>query len=197
MSLGLNNQLSRLAALQYQEIIPIIKRPNVANYMLGGTASAKLFMVLREEKGYTYGAYSYFSGSKTFGTFQANSAVRSDATFESVRLFKEIMEQYRSDVQDETVNFTRSSLLKSNALRFETAGALLSMLNEISQYELPFDYIKQEEEYIRGLTKEKMSETLQKYIDPSKMYYVVVGDAKTQMKSLEKIGLGKPVVVVN
>lgn len=176
---------------------PDFNKADVANFMLGGSPSGMLFMVLREEKGYTYGAYSYFSGYKTYGTFQASSPVRSDATFESVRLFKEIMDQYRSEVPDETVSFTKSSMLKSNALRFETQGALLNMLSQIAQYELPFDYVKQEEEYIRGLTPEKMFETLQKYVDPSRMYYLVVGDAKTQMKNLEKIGLGKPVLMIN
>ncbi|HEX2967537.1 MAG TPA: pitrilysin family protein [Bacteroidales bacterium] len=176
---------------------PDFNKANVANFMLGASPSARLFTVLREEKGYTYGAYSNFEGQRSFGTFSANAAVRSDATFESVRLFKEIMEQYRSDVSEETVSFTKSSMLKSNALRFETSYALLNMLNDISQYDLPFDYVKEEEEYIRQLTPEKMLEAAQEYIDPSRMYFVIAGDAKTQLKNLEKIGLGKPVLIEN
>lgn len=176
---------------------PDFNKAQVANHMLGGAPSARLFMVLREEKGFTYGAYSGFSGNKTYGTFEASSAVRSDATFESVRLFKEIMEQYRAKVPEETVNFTKSTLLRSNALKFETYGALINMLTQISLYELPLDFVKQEEEYVRGLTAERMKESLQKYVDPSKMYYLVVGDAATQMKDLEKIGFGKPVLMTN
>ena len=48
--------------------------------------------------------------------------------------------------------------------------------------------------YVKNLTVEKQLEMANKYIDPSKMYYVVVGDAKTQMKELEKAGFGKPVL---
>jgi zinc protease len=174
---------------------PDFYKAEVANYMLGGGVSARFFMVLREEKGYTYGAYSNFSGYKNYGTFTANAAVRSDATFESLRLFREIMEQYRSSIPEETVAFTKGSLLKANTRRFETSGDLLGMLSTISSYGLPFDYVSQEEDFLRSIDSEKLTEIAQKYINPSRMYYVVVGDAKTQMSSLEKIGIGKPVAM--
>jgi zinc protease len=107
------------------------------------------------------------------------------------------MEKYRKDIPQEYIDFTKSSLLKNNALRFETLGGLLGMLNTMTSYNLPADYIKLEESYVKGLTVEKQLEYANKYIDPSKMYYVVVGDAKTQMKPLEKVGLGKPILVKN
>ena len=67
------------------------------------------------------------------------------------------------------------------------------MLNTMTAYNLPADYIKQEEAFVKGLTVEKELELANKYIDPARMYYVVVGDAKTQLKELEKVGLGKPI----
>lgn len=172
---------------------PDFYHAEVANYMLGGGTNGKFFMVLREEKGFTYGAYSGFNGRKTYGTFKASSAVRSDATVESVRLFKDIMTEYRKGVPQEYVDFTKGSLLRSNALRFETLYALLDMLNTMTSYDLPADYIKQEEQYLQNLTVEQINETVKKYIDPLKMYYVVVGDAATQFKELSKLGLGAPV----
>ena len=69
------------------------------------------------------------------------------------------------------------------------------MLNTMTSYNLPDNYIKQEESYIKGFTAEKLLTMANKYIDPSRMYYVVVGDAKTQLDDLEKVGLGKPVLV--
>jgi zinc protease len=65
----------------------------------------------------------------------------------------------------------------------------------MTSFNLPVDFIKQEESFIKGLTVEKQLELANKYIDPAKMYYVVVGDAKTQLDDLEKVGLGKPVLV--
>jgi len=192
---GAKQSVIRIGYLSVPRNHPDYYKAETANFMLGGGASARLFMVLREEKGYTYGAYSGFEGNKDYGTFTASAAVRSDATLESVKLFKDIMLDYRKGVSQEIVDFTKSSLLKANALRFETDDALLYMLETMKLNGLPEDYIKKEEEYLRDLTVERVNETVLKYIDPMKMFYVVVGDAKTQLKDLGKVGLGKPVLV--
>ena len=169
----------------------------VTNYKLGGSFNGLFNLILREEKGFTYGARSSFSGGKNYGTFSASSSVRTNSTLESVTIFKTEMEKYRQNIPQEYIDFTKSALLKSNARNFETAGNLLNMLSNIATYDLPPDYIKQEESFIKGLTAEKQLELAKKFIDPSRMYYVVVGDAKTQLKELEKVGLGKPILVKN
>ncbi|MHC1703760.1 MAG: M16 family metallopeptidase [Tenuifilaceae bacterium] len=167
----------------------------VVNYKLGGSFNGVFNLILREEKGFTYGARSNFSGAKSYGSFVASSRVRTNSTLESVTIFKTEMEKYRESIPQEYIDFTKSSLLKGNALRFETIGNLLMMLNTMTDYNLPEDYIKQEEAFVKGLTVEKQLELAKKYVDPSRMYYVVVGDAKTQLKPLEKIGFGKPVLM--
>jgi zinc protease len=107
------------------------------------------------------------------------------------------MEKYRQEIPQEYVDFTKSALMKGNALRFETLGDLLGMIRNISSYNLPFDYIKKEEAFLKELSTEKLREYASKYIDPAKMYYLVVGDAATQLNELEKLGLGKPVLIEN
>lgn len=167
----------------------------VTNYKLGGSFNGIFNLILREEKGFTYGARSGFSGAKNYGTFTASSMVRTNSTLESLTIFKTEMEKYRQTIPQEYIDFTKSALLKGNALNFETLGDLLMMLNTMAMYGLPADYIKQEEGFLKNLTVEKQLELASKYIDPSRMYYVVVGDAKTQLDELEKVGLGKPVLV--
>jgi len=167
----------------------------VTNYKLGGSFNGLFNLILREEKGFTYGARSNFTGARSYGTFTASSMVRTNSTLESVTIFKTQMEKYRDSIPQEYVDFTKSALLKGNARNFETLGNLLNMLNTISAYNLPTDYIKQEEAFVRDLTVEKQLELARKYIDPSRMYYVVAGDAATQLKDLEKVGLGKPILV--
>ncbi len=181
---------------------PSLSRPDpdyyaatVANYKLGGSFNGIFNLILREEKGFTYGARSNFSGAKNYGTFVATSRVRTNSTVESVTIFKTEMEKYNKAIPQEYVDFTKSSLIKGNALRFETLGSLLNMLNTMSAYNLPVDYIKKEEAIVNGLTIEKDLELANKYINPARMYYVVVGDAITQIKDLEKVGLGKPLLV--
>ncbi len=183
---------------------PALKRsdPNyypahVTNYKLGGSFNGLFNLILREEKGFTYGARSGFNGAGNYGTFYATSMVRTNATLESVGIFKSEMEKYRENIPQEYVDFTKSALLKSNARNFETLGDLLGMLNNIASYDLPLDYIKQEEAFVKGITTEKILDLAKEYIDPSRMYYVVAGDAATQLKELEKAGLGKPVLVKN
>jgi zinc protease len=167
----------------------------VANYKLGGSFNGIFNLILREEKGFTYGARSNIAGSRNYGTFIATSRVRTNSTLESVTIFKTEMEKYRKNIPQEYIDFTRTSLMKSNALRFETLGNLLSMLNTMSEFNLPDDFIKREEKFVKDLTVEKQLEFVNKYIDPARMYYVVVGDAKTQFDELEKVGLGKPILV--
>jgi len=167
----------------------------VANYKLGGSFNGYVNLVLREEKGYTYGARTSLNGNKNYGTFAASSAVRSSATLESVEIFRDLMSKYRSGVSQSDVDFTKNALLKGNALQFETQRALLGMLNTMSAYGLPDDYIAKEENYVRQLTVEEVNAMVNKYIDPMKMYYVVAGDAATQMKELAKLGFGEPVQI--
>jgi len=169
----------------------------VTNYKLGGSFNGIFNLILREEKGFTYGARSNFSGANNYGTFTATSMVSTNSTLESVNIFKTEMEKYRKEIPQEYVDFTKSALLKGNARSFETLGSLLNMLNNIAVYDLPADYIKKEEAFVKELTTDKILELANKYIDPARMYYVVAGDASTQLKALEEVRLGKPVLVKN
>jgi zinc protease len=167
----------------------------VMNYKLGGSFNSVVNMILREEKGYTYGARSSFSGSRIPGTFTASSSVQSRVTLESVEIFRDSMTKYREGIADEDLEFTRGALVKSNARRFETLGALLGMLNSIGTYGLPVDYIKTQEDFVKNITAEKHQELAQKYIQPERMIYLVVGDAATQMEELTKLSFGKPILI--
>lgn len=160
----------------------------VMNYKLGGSFSGNVNLILREEKGYTYGARSGFSGSKIPGTFTASSSVRTNATGESVGIFRDEIAKYREGITEEDLEFTKNALIKSNALRFETQGSLLGMLQEMSAYDLPSDYIEQEENTIRNMTLEQHRQLAQKFLDESKMAYLVVGDAATQFEQFKEMG---------
>jgi zinc protease len=167
----------------------------VMNHKLGGSFNSHVNMKLREEKGYTYGAWTYFSSSYIPGYFMASSSVRSTATEESVEIFRDLMEKYREGITEEELVFTKNALVKSNARDFETLRSLLYMLQNISMYDLPFDYVKGEEEIVLNMDLVRHMELAQKYIDPSKMYYVIAGDAETQMDALKNLGFGEPVLV--
>jgi len=165
----------------------------VMNQKLGGSFNGNVNLVLREEKGFTYGARTGFYGSYIPGTFQASSSVRSSATLESVLIFKQLMEQYRLGISEEDLIFTKNSLNKSKAREFETLRAKLSMLQEISMYNLPFDYVREQEKIVNEMTLQQHKALAEKYINPEKMYYVIAGDAATQLEPLGEVGFGEPI----
>ena len=167
----------------------------VMNMKLGGNFSGDVNLVLREEKGYTYGARTGFSGSKFPGKFTASSGVRSNTTEESVNIFKELMSAYHEPISEEDLGFTKNVLLKSNARKFETLGALRGMISSIATYGFPFDYIKDQEEIVRDMTVESHNELARKLIRPNEMIYLVVGDAATQLDGLKSLGFGDPILL--
>ena len=167
----------------------------VMNYKLGGSFNGILNLILREQKGYTYGARSTFIGTQYAGPFVASAGVRSNATLESAQIFKDEIAKYREGVSEVDLAFTKSALSQSNALRFETLGALRGMLDQIATHNLPFDYIKQQEKTILEMTKERHKALAQQYLDPDKLVYLIVGDAATQLEGLKQLGLGDPILL--
>ena len=168
----------------------------VMNYILGGGGFAsQLTQQLREGKGYTYGIGSGFSGSKNAGTFSISSGVRSNVTLESASLVKDIVNNYGRDYTEQDLDVTKGFLIKSNARAFETSNAKLSMLQNISTYGWDYDYAKDREEIVKNMSVAGIQALSKKYLDTKKMVWLVVGDAKTQMKRLENLGFGKPILI--
>ncbi len=165
----------------------------VVNERLGGSGAARLFQQLREEKGYTYGAYSRMPRRINTSYFNAYSNVRSNVTLEAMQIFQTILNDYQADFSKEDLKITQNSLIKRDALRFETLKQKIGILENISTYEMPKNYIEQNQKTIVEVTLPEAKELIGKYIAPSKMIYLVVGDAKTQAHKLKRLGLGEPI----
>jgi zinc protease len=174
---------------------PDYVKADFANYRMGGAFTSILNQILREQKGFTYGARSSFREMKNQAPFVISTSVRSDATLETMEIITGELRKYREGISEEELQFIRNSMIRSNALRFETNDAMADMLLSIGKYGFSDDWVKKEEEVIRNMTVEDHKAITQKYFDPDRMYWVVVGDAATQMKQLEKVGFGKPVPV--
>jgi zinc protease len=105
------------------------------------------------------------------------------------------MEEYRQGIPAEDLTSTKNSLNKSKAREFETLGSKLRMLQEISMYNLPMDYVRKQEKVVAEMTLEQHKALAEKYIDPQRMYYVIAGDAATQKDALGQIGFGEAELV--
>lgn len=175
---------------------PDYYKASVMNYKLGGGSFAsQLTQVLREGKGYTYGIGSGFGGSQTKGPFRIGSNIRSNVTFEAFEIIKDIMESYGESLTREDLDNTKNFMLKSQARSFETMGAKLGMLSNISTLGWPYDYTNSRQQIVRDMTLEDMKALADKYIRPNRMIYLIVGDAETQLDRLKAIGFGDPILL--
>ena len=168
----------------------------IMNYRLGGGSFAsQLTQELREGKGYTYGIRSSFQGSNIPGPFEISSGVRTNITYEAAELVKQILENYGKNYNENDLEVTKSFMIKSNARKFETLSSKLSMLSDINEYNWPHDYVKDQEKIVKEITVDKIKALASKYLNPNQMYYVIVGDAETQLERLEGLGFGEPVLL--
>lgn len=168
----------------------------VMNYILGGGGFAsQLTQQLREGKGYTYGINSGFSGSNNVGPFTIASSVRANVTLESAQAVKDILQQYGTNYNEKDLETTKGFLIKSNARAFETAASKLGMLENISKYNWKPNYVKDREEIVKNMTLAQIKALSTKYLDPNKMIWLVVGDAKTQLPRLSALGFGEPILL--
>jgi zinc protease len=169
---------------------------SVMNYILGGGGFAsRLTQELREGKGYTYGIRSRFDGSVYTGPFQISSGVRTNITLEALESVIEILSKYPATFSETDLATTKSFLLASNARRFETFAAKLDMLRDISNYGYANDYVLAQEAFVESVAIDDIKTLAQRYADPGKLIYLVVGDAATQRERLEALGL--PVISLN
>ena len=193
---GAKQSVIRIGYPALAAIDPDFYPAQILNYRLGGGSFAsQLTQQLREGKGYTYGISSSFSGSRNKGPFTIASGVRSNVTFESVNLIKEILLQYGKNFNDTDLEVTKGYLIKSNARAFETLSSKLGMLYDINNYNYSNDYAKQQENIVKKITIDELKKFSDMYLDANKMIYLVVGDAETQFKKLEQVGFGTPILL--
>ena len=167
----------------------------VMNMRLGGGFVSRLNQVLREQKGYTYGASSRFSGSDLPGPFTVGTRVRANVTLESVELIRDILAGYADGFTTEDLAATQSYLIRRNARAFETLRSKIGMLEKISTLGFPLDYVVERERVIERMTIERVRELARRYVDPKRMVTVVVGDAETQLPRLATGGFGEPILI--
>jgi zinc protease len=161
----------------------------IMNYMLGGAFSSRINMNLREDKGFTYGARSGYSGTEYVGPFTASAGVRSNASDSSVVEFlKEIKRMRDEGITDAELAFVKSAMGQSEARSYETALQKAGFLNNMLRYNLAPDYVKKQNEILQNITKEEINALAKKYLPYEKMSIMLVGDKAAIRPGLEKLG---------
>ena len=162
---------------------------NVMNQVVGGGASARLFLNLREDKGYTYGAYSRFSASRYRGTFRANTEVRTEVTKGSMdELMYELKRIRDENVAQDEFDRAKRTIIGSFALQLESPQALLNNIITQRLYGLPADYWDTYTQKIAAITPDEVQRVAKKYLDLSRLQIVAVGDASKITDVLKQYG---------
>jgi predicted Zn-dependent peptidase len=161
----------------------------VMNDVIGGGASARLFLNLREEKGYTYGVYSDFTAVRYPGPWRAGGNMRTEVTEGAmVEFFNEIRR-----IRDEPVPLgelaeSQRSIVASFALSLEQPSRALAFAITRKLYDLPADYWDGYAAKIAAVTVADVQRVARKYLDPDKLQIAAVGDAGRIKAVLEKYG---------
>lgn len=173
----------------------------LADRVLGGGPTGRLFLNLREDKGYTYGAYSGFASSKYRGIWNASSEVRTEVTEGAMKEFKYEFERLGTEkVTAEELENAKRGIIGSFALSLEQPATLIQNIITQKIYNLPADYWDTYPRKVSAITAEDVQRVAQKYIDMKHLQVVAVGDASKTREILAKYGTvqvfdaeGKPV----
>jgi zinc protease len=150
----------------------------VMNQVLGAGASSRVFMNLREEKGYTYGAYTRLNTKRLTGDLEATAEVRNEVTGDSLREFFYELERIRSEnVGADELADAKSFLSGVFPIRAETQEGLTNLIVNQQLYGLAEDHLQTYREHVEAITAEDVRIAAEKYVRPDEMAIVVVGDA--------------------
>ncbi|MGI9035689.1 MAG: M16 family metallopeptidase [Pyrinomonadaceae bacterium] len=158
----------------------------VMNQVLGAGASSRLFMNLREAKGYTYGAYSSLDARRLAGAFEATAEVRTPVTGDSLKEFFYELERIRAEqVSAKELTDAKNFLTGVFPLRAETQEGLTNLIVTQQLYNLPEDYLQTYRDKINAVTAADIERVANKYVTPDKMALVIVGDAGEILKQVK------------
>ncbi|MBN8702225.1 MAG: insulinase family protein [Bacteroidetes bacterium] len=164
-------------------------KSQLMNFVLGGTFNSRLNLNLREAKGYTYGARSYFSGNKSFGQYSASAGVKTDVTDSAVVEFlKEIKNYADKGITDIELDYMRKSATQGEALKYESPSDKAAFLKKIIEYNLDKGYTKKQSEIASTISKEEINALAKKNLKYNNMYMLVVGDKNKVYDKLTKLG---------
>ena len=154
--------------------------------VLGATASSRLFMKLREEKGYTYGAYSNLDARRSAGTFRATAEVRTQVTGDSLKEFFYELDRMRNEpVSEKEIADAKSYLTGVFPIRLETQEGLTDQLVQIKMLNLPNDYLQHYRDRVQAVTIDEIQRVAEKYVKPDEAALIVVGDGALVVEQIK------------
>ena len=167
------------------DYIPMV----VMDRIVGGGASARLFLNLREVHGYTYGAYSQLVARRYAGPWLAEASMRTSATGGAMTEFMNEINRIRDQrVPESELEENKRSIVASFALSLEEPAQLLDYAITRKIYNLPADYWDTYPAKIMAVTAGEVQQVARKYVVPDNLQIVAVGDAGKLVPVFDKYG---------
>jgi zinc protease len=167
----------------------IFYKATIMNYMLGGNFSSHLNLNLRENKGWTYGVRSSFSGTKYRGPFMISGGFKKEATDSTVgEIMKEITNYCNNLLTPGEVEFTRNAINQGEALKYETLGQKAGNLFMKQRYMLEPDYKMIQLQILQTISAAEIKGLAKTHLDINRMIIVVVGDRSSVKDKLSQWG---------
>ena len=150
----------------------------VMNAILGGLFSSRINLNLREEHGYTYGAFSEFDWRRNAGPFLVGTAVQSESTAAAAREVLNEIDRMRNDlIRPNELSLATSYLDGVFPIRYETTAAIAGALSNLVIHGLPDDYFDTYRDRVRAVTVEHVRQVAERHLKPDSMQVVAAGDA--------------------
>ena len=161
----------------------------VMNSILGGQFSSRVNMNLREDKGYTYGARSGWSFRRGAGPFSASADVQTAVTRESIQEFLKELNGIRGaiPVTQKELDYNKQSIIRRYPGAFETVGQISNQLSNLVVFGLPDSYFNDYIAKVNAVTVADINRVANKYLDPSRMAILIVGDRKAIEPQLREL----------
>jgi zinc protease len=159
------------------------------NYPLGGAFNSRINLNLREDKGYTYGAGSYFSGGSELGVFEAQASVRTDVTSEALVEFAKEIDGYRNlGITDEELAFMKASISQGKALDYETPYQKAGFMRRIQRFDLDTNFTDKQTDITNNMTKAELNKLAEEQLKLDQMIVVIVGDRAKIEADIKALG---------
>lgn len=159
------------------------------NQILGGGSASRLFMNLREDKGFTYGAYSSIDADKLVGTISASASVRSEVTDSAVYEFVfEIKNLVEKGVTQVELDKAKAELAGSFGRSLEQPGTVANFALNTARYNLPKDYYATYLQKLNSYTVADINATAKRLIEPDKFIITTVGNGAEIKEKLAQFG---------
>ena len=161
----------------------------LVNQILGGGSLGRLYRNIREDKGYTYGAYSSYETDRLTGEFSASASVRNEVTDSAITEFLYEFNRIRTElVSEEELQNAKNYVIGSFGRALESAQTRGSFALNIERYGWEEDHYAEYLKQLEAVTREEVMETAKKYLMPDQILISVVGKGTEVADQLDKFG---------